>query len=124
MKNTIVSVAVVVALLGCLLAVFANVSSSKLNRALDEERYKRMTAEQNLQKAEQNLSSAEAELGKAKSKMASIEKILNDGRLVEEQLKGELKAVQQENEELMTQLTDIQQTVTVAETQPEPAVEQ
>ena len=108
MKNSVLPVAVGVALISCLLAVFANINSSKLGKNLDEERYKRLNAEQELQQFQQKLSAVETELGRAKSKMMNIEQILTDGRVIEEELKNELEAVRQEKEELMRKLEGAQ----------------
>ncbi len=113
MKNATLPIAVGVAILGCVLAVYANLNSSKLSKDLDEERYKRLTAEQQLQNAQQKIGTAEAELGDAKSKMASIENILTNGKTAEKQLMGQLDELKMQNEALKQQLTADQEAVAV-----------
>lgn len=100
MKNNVLPIAVGIALLGCVLAVYANLNSSKLNTTLDSERSKRIAAEEQLSKAQQQIGLLEKDLGDAKSKMTSIEKILNDGK----ELAAELEVIKQEREMLKQQV--------------------
>jgi peptidoglycan hydrolase CwlO-like protein len=100
MKNNVLPIAVGIALIGCVLAVYANLNSSKLNTTLDNERSKRIAAEEQLSKAQQQIGSLQKDLGDAKSKMASIEKILNDGK----ELAVELEAIKMEREMLKQQV--------------------
>ncbi len=108
MKNATLPVAVGVAILGCVLAVSANVSSANVNKMLEVERYNRITAEQRLQKAQQQISGLEAELGNAKSKMTSIEQILTDGKMATEQVATEMETIKQERDALKQQLESLQ----------------
>ena len=50
-KNMTLPVAVFVAIIGCVLAVSANVTTSKMHSDIEQERYKRLAAEEQLQKA-------------------------------------------------------------------------
>ena len=104
MKKISLPVAVGVAVICFVLAVYASVGSSKVSSTLGEERYKRITVEQQLQKALQEVKSLQEELGDAKSKMTSIEKILSDGR----ELAKELEAAKQAKDALQQQLAEIQ----------------
>jgi len=104
MKQISLPVAVGVAILCFVLAIYASVNSANVNSALDKERYKRITVEQQLQKTLRQVKTLEGELGAAKSKMASIEKILSDGR----ELAKELEAAKQEKAALQQQLTETQ----------------
>lgn len=99
-NNFMLPVCVGIAVLGCLLAVYANLNSAKLNKTVDGERYKRITAEQQLQKAQQQIAALQTELGESQSKMKSIEKILNDGQ----EIKAELDAVKKDREMLKQQI--------------------
>ena len=104
MKNTTLPLAIGIAVLGCILAVYANMNSGDLKKVLDEERSKRFAAEQQLLKAQQQVVTLEVKLGDVTSKMSSIEKILTDGKQVEKNLLEELDVARKEREVLMQQL--------------------
>jgi septal ring factor EnvC (AmiA/AmiB activator) len=109
MKNAMLPVAIGVAVLGLVLAVYANTNSGGLKAVLDQERSKRFAAEQQLLKAQQKVDSLEVELGEVTSKMSSIEKILTDGRQTEKVLLQELEAVKKEREALIEQTAATEQ---------------
>lgn len=100
MKNMTLPVAVAVAIIGCVLAVSANVTTSKMHEDLDQERYKRMSAEKQLQKAHAAINRFKTELSDARNKIQGIQEILNVGQSARESLKGELESVSQEREAL------------------------
>lgn len=104
MRNATLPLAVGVAILGCVLAIYANMNSVDLKNVVDGERSKRFAAEKQLLKVQQKAKVLEAELGDAKSKMASIEKILTDGKVAEQELLSELDTIKKEREALKQQL--------------------
>ena len=105
MKNKLLPLAIGVAIIGCALAVYANMNSSGFKTDLEQERSKRFLAEEKLQKAQQQVALLQVDLGDAKSKMASIEKILTDGKTMESDLKAELDAIKKEREQVQSTVT-------------------
>jgi len=103
-KTLTLPVAVGVAILGCVLAVSANVTTSKTIEDLKEERYKRMLAEEQLQKAKNDVTSLNTRLVETQNKIQGIEKILNQGRTEAQKLEQQLSAIQQEKATLMQQI--------------------
>lgn len=106
MKNAMLPIALGVAVLGCVLAVYANMNSGNLKNVLDAERSKRFAAEQQVIKVQRTVSVLETQLGDAKSKMSSINKILSDGKQVEEEIMAELETIKKEREVLKQQLAE------------------
>lgn len=111
MKNTVLPLAIGVAVLGCVLAIYANMNNGSLKNILDEERSKRFAAEQQVIKIQRKVGSLEMQLGEAKSKMSSINKILSDGRQVEEDIMAELETIKKEREILKQQLAEQKEVV-------------
>lgn len=115
MKSKTLPLAMVIAVIGCGLAIYANMNSADFKNMLDQERSKRFAAEQQLLKAQQKISVLQAELGSAKSKMSSIEKILTDGHAVQEELQSELDRARQEQEALKKQAQEAEAKATAAQ---------
>lgn len=105
MKKMSLPVAVFVALLGCGLAVIANVTTSRMHEKLEGERYRRIAVEEQLQKADQMIVQLKVELAEAKNKIASIQSILSGT----ENLKDQLKAVDAQKRALQKQIQELQQ---------------
>ena len=110
MKKTMtLPVAVAVAIIGCVLAVSANVTTSKTVEDLKQERYKRMVAEEQLQKAKNDVSALSEQLFDSQAKIESIERILNQGKTEPQQLEQDLSAAQAEKSSLLQQLQEMQE---------------
>ena len=104
MKKMTLPVAVAVAIIGCVLAVSANVTTSKMNDNLDQERYQRMLVEKQFQKAQGTIKELQNELKASRAKIQSIEQILNQGESATADLKAQLEAVAKEKETLRQQI--------------------
>lgn len=105
MKNMIVPVSVAVAIVGCVLAVSANGTTSKIHQDLHQERYQRLLAEEQLNKSQMTVKSLQSELEETRDKLAGIKEILDKGQ---SDLKSQINQMQQENQALMTQLQQMQ----------------
>lgn len=109
MKKTLtLPVAVAVAVIGFVLAISASVTTSKMQQGLEQERYKRLVAEEQLQKSQMTIKAMDQELVTAHNKIQGIEKILNQGRTDSEQLTSQLQNVTQERETLKQQIQQLQ----------------
>jgi septal ring factor EnvC (AmiA/AmiB activator) len=108
-KTMTLPVAVAVAIIGCVLAVSANVTTSKTVEDLKQERYKRMLAEEQFQKAKNDVSALSSQLSDSQAKIESIERILNQGKTVTQKLEQDLSAVQAEKATLLQELQEMQE---------------
>ena len=111
MKKPSLSVAVIVAIIGCCLAVLASVSAGRLSDKLEGERYRRITAEQELLKAENENLRISKELEDTKSKIASIQEILTGSESANSTLKTQLEGVSQERKTLENRLSSLEQKI-------------
>ena len=120
-KNMSLPVAVFVAIVGCVLAVSANVTTSKMHRHLEQERYQRMLAESQLQKADNTIKALKKELSATQDKIAGITQILNQGQTAAENLKSQLKGMAQEKDSLSQEIQQLQSELNQQRTQAAPA---
>ncbi len=118
MKSMTLPVAVAVAIIGCVLAVSANVTTSKMHQNLEKERYKRIVAEEQLQKAQATIKAMGAELKAAQAKIGSIEEILNLGASAKKDLEAKLKNVETEKQQMSTQIQQLQKKLQKSASQP------
>jgi septal ring factor EnvC (AmiA/AmiB activator) len=102
--NRALPVAVFVGILGCVLAVSANVTTSKIHENLDQERHARMLVEEQLQAATKDVKALSVQLNDSQKKISDIESILSQGKANTSELKSELDAVTKEKEDLANQL--------------------
>jgi len=107
-KNMTLPVAVAVAIIGCVLAVSANVTTSKMHQNLEKERYKRIVAEEQLQKTQAKIRSMGSELKAAQAKIGSIEEILNLGASAKKDLEAKLQGVEDERAQMSSQIQQLQ----------------
>lgn len=123
-KSMTLPVAVAVAIIGCVLAVSASVTTSKMQQGLEQERYKRLRTEEALQKAQMTVKALEAEFIRSQKKIEGIEKILNQGRTNADQLMSQLQSVNQEKEKLQQQLQELQEKMNTQQNvvAPEPGI--
>ena len=108
MKGMNLAVAVAVAIIGCVLAVSANVNAIKVQETLKEERYQRIATENKLQMAEKAISTLNADLATAKKKMDGIQQILNQGQASNTDLKAQLEHAAKEKGFLQQQVQTLQ----------------
>jgi len=104
-------VAVAVAIVGCVLAVSANVTTSKMHSDLEQERYKRMAAEQQIQKFRNIEMRYKAELRDTSDKIRKIKEILDAGKSKNKSLKGQLNSVSQERSSLLKEKEALMQRI-------------
>ena len=74
-NNRLLPWAVGVAILGCVLAVSANVTTSKIHDNLDKERSVRLTVEQQLQAANDRIRALETRLAESQKKTSSSSQV-------------------------------------------------
>jgi len=104
MKNVSLPIAIVIAVIGCALAVNAFITSSNLRQNVQEERYKRMVAEEHLQNNKNDMAKIKADLTAAQQTLASIQQLVNKGKDTNSELKSELEQLRQERDMLKQQL--------------------
>ena len=109
MKNRTLPVAVAVAIIGCVLAVSANVTTNEIHKSLNQERYKRMVAEEQLTQANNELKKMDAALQDSQTKLDSIEKVLNNGKSKTSDLESRLQTLSDENAALRAKMEGAQQ---------------
>ena len=107
-RNRVLPWAVGVAILGCVLAVSANVTTSKIHENLANERHLRMILEQQLQGASQKIQVLERHLAESQEKLGGIEAILNQGKDTTNDLRARLDSVTKEKERLAQQMVQLQ----------------
>jgi peptidoglycan hydrolase CwlO-like protein len=106
-KNRLLPWAVGVAILGCVLAVSANVTTSKIHENLNNERHARLRTEQQLQLAATRIRSLQAQLAESEKKFQNIQDILNQGRSTTHDLQSKLEQVTREKEMLAKRMSEI-----------------
>ena len=114
-KNRVLPWAVGVAILGCVLAVSANVTTSKIYENLNRERHARLVTEEQLQGAVNRIKALEGQLTASEKKFESIQAILNQGRDMTNDLQAKLDAVTQEKEALAEKMSAMQVQVKMPE---------
>jgi peptidoglycan hydrolase CwlO-like protein len=110
-KNLTVRISVVVAVIGCVLAVLASVNMGKTNTSLAEERYKRISAEQNIQQANIYIQQQRAQLAETQNKLKGIEGIINQGQSTASTLKSQLEEKEAQTQSLQAQIAQLQQSL-------------
>ena len=90
------------------LAVYFNRNASRHQEDLTQERYLRMVAEANLEKANGEISSLEGEIAKLKNKNVSVEKLLQQTSTTNTDLKVKLEKTSQINEVLESKLKELE----------------
>lgn len=118
MKNATLPLAVGISVIACALAVYANLRSSELKIVLDQERGKRFAVEQKLLSRQQEVTQLQSQLGEEKSKTAAIQKILTDGKAVEEEMTAKLQALEAERKALAESQASLQKKLEAQAAQP------
>lgn len=93
LKNKILLVVIVLMVGFLLMTLSSNQTLGHMKRDLDQERYKRIVAEENLNKASVKISTLETELSTTRDKIQSIQAILQEGKNETSDLKGQLESV-------------------------------
>ena len=107
-KNFSVPIAIGVAVIGCAVAVSANLNAGKAAKNLQQERYNRMLAEQDLLKANPTLQQMQAQLKDSQQKIDSIQRIVSDGKSTTSSLQGQVDTISKERDTLKQQIQQLQ----------------
>lgn len=113
-NNLILPVSIGVAILGCVLAVSANINAIEIKKNLEKERYQRMDVERRLQDSMQKAGFVQRELGHAERKISDIQNIINAGQASTNQLKSQMESTAKENEALRQSVKKLQDDLNVA----------
>ncbi len=106
-KNQLLVVVSVVAV-GCfLMALTANKSASQAKQELDQERYKRFNAEQNLTDANKRVNALESEIASLRDRVQSVQTILDEGKTQANDLKAQLETMNKTKELLEKKIEDL-----------------
>jgi len=124
MKNATLPLALGISLIACALAVYANLRSSELKIARDQELAKRFAVEQKLLAGQQEIAQLQSQLGEEKSKTAAIQKILMDGKAVEQEMSARLEALEAERKALAESREALQKKLEAPATHPADAAAQ
>lgn len=109
MRIVLIGAVIVLLVLSCGLAVRYSRDANYAYEELNAERYTRMLAEEDLQKANTRLSTLEAELKRAQDKAGQMEEILEKTKAVNEDLKARLDKAAEIKESLDKRIADLQQ---------------
>lgn len=104
-KNLTVPIAVAIGIVGCVLAASANLTASKLHESLEQERYKRIVAEEQVQTTKNTVKTLESDLADSKGKLASIEDILKSNKTA---MENQMEKIAKERDALKQQLQTVQ----------------
>ena len=124
LKNKIL-IAVIVLMVGFLFMAFSsNQAVGHIKRDLDQERYKRIVAEENLSKTSAKISSLEAELAGTRDKIQSVQAILQEGKSETSDLKTQLERMTKAKEALEKRIEELKNAAVPADivsSEPKPA---
>jgi len=105
MKKDILLVVLILICIGLLVVVVSVCDkSNRVSKSLDEERYSRLVAEENVQKKEARLAALEIKLKSANDKIAKIQDLMNQQSNVNSDLQKQYEALTKTKTELETKL--------------------
>ena len=107
-KNIILVVAVGLTILSCFMSVGSSRQAAKIREGLDQERYNRMVAEEELEKSKGTVTSLQTQLDVANLKIKSIQSLVDEGQNVKSNLQAQLQSITQLKASLEKQLQDMQ----------------
>jgi chromosome segregation ATPase len=107
-NKTAVSLAIIVALGGCAIAVWANTEASRIHQHLDQERYLRLDTEKNFQEALSMVKNFKEELTKSTGEIERMKAVLNHGEAESQQLKAEISHMTQMNAALKVRVDELE----------------
>ena len=120
--KTKILIGVIVLMLGFLvMAVISNQTVGRVKQDLDQERFKRMTAEENLNKANMKIGALESELMSTQDKIQSVQTILRQGKSETTDLKTQLESMTKTKETLEKKIDELKTTAMIAPTPESPA---
>ena len=119
MKIATIVVLVFLAVLSTFVAYRYSQSSLQAQQTLNQERYNRLTVEENLSKANARVKELEDQISKVEKKMASMQVVLDNTNAMNDDLKGRLDKAMVIKENMDKKIEEMQQMVGgVNETQP------
>jgi predicted RNase H-like nuclease (RuvC/YqgF family) len=119
----------VIAVISIVMVVRFSQVAKTAQQALDEERYLKLTAEEQLENVKNKVGSLESDLTRAQSKVSSLEKVLDETKSYNSDLKTRLdkaSEIKTDLEQKLEELEQVSSTPTPLPTEvlaPEPAVE-
>lgn len=113
MKIVAIILAVILVVLSFGLAVHYNQNALTVRRDLDRERYSRIVAEENLDKASVRMKSLETEIAKLQKKSQSTEKSLGEIKESSADLERQLDQLIQTRTSLETKVTELERALSV-----------
>jgi chromosome segregation ATPase len=109
MKNVVIILAVVVALISAVVAYFDSRSADVAENELNRERYTRMVTEEDLLKANQRIGSLEKELTSLKSQLEKNDALLKQAMTLKNELQTQLDQAIEKKDSLERKMKDISQ---------------
>ena len=106
-KQKILVAVVILMVMTGVMAVNTQRTLGKFQQNLDRERYQRMVAEENLNKAATKISSLESELGTIRDKIQSAQVILEEGQKTNADLQSQLEAITKAKETLEKRMEEL-----------------
>jgi len=107
-KKMTLPVAVFVAILGCVLAVSANVTTMQMHDHLKKERFRRIQAENKMQKMERDLMAIRQQASQSNDDLAQIQDILSKRDTEKSAMKEQLDQLTAQNQALVQELQGMQ----------------
>lgn len=123
LKNKILLVVIVLMIGFLFMALSSNQAVGHIKRDLDQERYKRIVAEESLSKASSKVNSLETELSDTRDKIQSVQAILQEGKNETSDLKVQLERMTKAKEALEKKIEELKNAMVpeVVPAEPKPA---
>ena len=113
-RDKILVVSLILLIGTCVMTLSSNQISGRMQEALNQERYKRITAEENFNKAASKINSLENELAGTRDKIQSVQTILEEGKQTNADLESHLASVTKAKEALEKKIDELKTQVAVA----------
>ena len=123
MKSLVIFGAILLALAGVGLAVHYNKNANYAQNVLNQERFEKLTAEENLEKANAKIESLTTELDRTKSKIKNISTLIEQTNSLNSDLKSRLETISKMNESLENKMKELSQQLSTIQQAPKPAGE-
>lgn len=107
MKDTVLVVSIILMIGCCAMAISSNQTAGRVQQDLEQERYQRIVAEENLYQANMKLTSSEVELTAARTKIETIQNILKEGKDQSSDLKVQLDSLTRTRQDLEKKIEDL-----------------
>jgi len=120
LKNKILLLVIVLMVGFLLMALSSNRAVGHIKRDLDQERYKRIVAEENLSKSSAKINSLETELSATRDKIQNVQTILQEGKSETTDLKVQLERMTKAKEALDKKIEELKNATAPAAVVEEP----